>query len=681
MLWLVAALACAVLFFLPGLLQQFDVPKTEWVRVWGIGALAMSLIAGRAGRPRRWRALDVAVAAWLAVEALATALSVSPVLSLIGEPRQREGLLTSVALAGLYFGARDAFARPERPRRLFAVFAALAAASCAYALVQVAGADFMEWRREAVYSGGYVRPFATLGHPNLLGVVTAAAAAAALALALGARGPAARWAYTGAAALAALVTVLTLSRAAWLALLIALPMTAFLAVRERQGSRRERIAVGIALIVALAAGGLLTAGHAPVGERITEAGGGGSAASRFEIWRTALAAWRERPLTGQGPDLFELVFPRLQTEAYWRHEWTGLPVHAHNIGLHALATRGVLGLLAGLGWAMALAWSAWRAWRERSRSGDAGAAVIPAAVGTTLAIAAAGMFGAIGITGALLIVIASAALAALAEPSSARDADLPSPDPARRRGRGHPPRKIRRRRTAREWLALAAGLIAAALTFQWVGMELRASRAAAAAQEWMTSRPDDAVAAARYAVTLAPHDDRLTRMLAEALLWQSVRGDSALQRVARAEEAARRAVSLAPRRAENHVILARAYGAREGMGDTTARAPRRAALERALALAPHDALLLVEWAEHEVLAGRGHEALAPARRAVSLYPGEGMVRAALARAWIATGEPDSALAELDRALAATWRSEARRREAGTLREQVHATLARRPATH
>lgn len=669
MLWLVAALGCAVLFFLPGLLQQFDVPKTGWVRVWGMGALAMSLIAGRAGGPRRWHALDIAVIAWLAVEALATALSVSPRISLLGEPRQREGMLTSLALAGLYFGGRDAFARPERMRRVLAVFAALAAVACVYALFQVAGADFMQWRREAVYAGGYVRPFATLGHPNLLGVVTAAAAAAALGLALTARVAAARWAFAAAAALAALVTVLTLSRAAWLALAIALPVTALLAVRERTGSRRDRIAVAIVLIVALAAGALVTTRIAPVGERITEAGGGGSAASRIEIWKTAMAAWRERPLTGQGPDLFELVFPRLQTPDYWRHEWTGLPVHAHNIYMHTLATRGVLGALAGLGWTVALLLSAWRA---RSRSGDDRAGIVAAAAGTTLAIAAAGMFGAIGINGALLIVVASAALATLAEGPRPEPNTAPAAESGRRRSPRPAPRRApsRSRRTARQWFALAAGVVAAAVTFQWDFTEVRASRAAAAAQEWMTSRPDDAVAAARVAVALAPHDDRLWRMLAGTLLWQSVRGDAALERVRSAEESARRAVSLEPLRAENHVILARAYGAREAMGDTTARAPRRAALERALALAPHDALLLVEWADHEVLAGRGHEALVPARRAAALYPAEGMVRATLARAWLATGARDSALAELDRALAATWRSEARRREAEVLREQV-----------
>src|SRR5437867_103857 len=109
MAWIVVALAGSAFLFMPGLLEQFETPKIELVRASGLGALALGLIAGRAGRPRRWTMPDRAVAAWLAIELIATLCSVSPRVSLLGETRQREGLLTSLALAGLYFVARDAF--------------------------------------------------------------------------------------------------------------------------------------------------------------------------------------------------------------------------------------------------------------------------------------------------------------------------------------------------------------------------------------------------------------------------------------------------------------------------------------------------------------------------------------------------------------------------------------------
>ena len=83
-----------------------------------------------------------------------------------------------------------------------------------------------------------------------------------------------------------------------------------------------------------------------------------------------------------------------------------------------------------------------------------------------------------------------------------------------------------------------------------------------------------------------------------------------------------------------------------------------------------DALTLMELADDEALAGRGDRALPPARRAVALYPGEGAVHAALARAWLAAGVPDSARAEVDRALAAAWHDAAERRNAETLRDDL-----------
>ena len=409
--WILAALGFAILFFMPGLLQQFDVPKIEAVRVCGLGALAASAIAGLAGWLRRWRALDVAVVAWLAVEVLATVLSRSPRLSVLGEPRQREGLLTSLALAGLYFAARDAFARPGRFRVTLTFAAGLAGLAGLYALAQVTGHDWMEWRREAVYAGGYVRPFATLGHPNLLGVVTAAAAAAALACALATRGALARAAFAALALLATLVTVLTLSRAAWLAGGLALPLAALLGARERGATIRHAMAAAGGMAVVLTLGALLATRAAPVAgpprrvdrrrerreprrdledgvRRVDRAAAAGAGARSVRV--LCSRATRPRSTGGwNGPGC-----PRMPTPS--------------------ISTRSRRGARSGFSPAWPGRWlwtSAARAWRTRASGGAPGS--LAAAIAMTVAIAVAGAFGAIGITGALLLVIASAAVASL----------------------------------------------------------------------------------------------------------------------------------------------------------------------------------------------------------------------------------------------------------------------------
>ena len=674
MLWVTIALAGSALLFMPGLLEQFETPKIEMVRTCGLGALALGLIAGRAGRPARWSLLDRAVVVWLAVEIVTTVLSVSSRVSVVGETRQREGLLTSLALVGVYFAAREGFARAtSRIGLALDLVLGLASVVGLYAIAQVLGHDPLQWQRTAQYTGGYVRPFATIGHPNLLGLLSAAAASIGLALAVTGRGGVSRWLSGGASVLLIIVTILTLSRAAWLGLGAGLVATTTLALRERSAAGLSRRTLALAAVGMAVAGAIvvMTGTWTLVAQRFAElfSGSSGSGGSRVEIWRAALAAWRDRPLVGHGPDLFEMVFPRFQTPAYWRFEWSGLPFHAHSIYLHTLATRGLLGLLAAAAWAVALGVAAVRVWRRRAEVPHPG--LVPAAAGLAATCAVAGAFGALGIAVAVPLVVMSAAVASAAEvqPAPAMTAE----PPGARRQRSRPPRGksaavVSRGATARppagirQWVARLAAVAVSVSTFVWGFTELRASRAGAAARAFMTSAPVRATQASGYAVTLAPHDDRLWRMRAQTLLWLTTLDTAPAGALAEAEAAAGRAVTLAPERAENHIILARALATREANGDTTARVPAELEFRKSLALAPMDGLGLMEYADHEALLGRAATALEAARRAVALYPDEGQVQAALARAWNAAGAPDSARVALERALRGSWRDLGLRQE-------------------
>jgi hypothetical protein len=62
--------------------------------------------------------------------------------------------------------------------------------------------------------------------------------------------------------------------------------------------------------------------------------------SRAELWRLALALWRERPLTGVGPDNFRWLHGPKAGQAFWDSR-----VYANNTLLEAAATTGGLGLL------------------------------------------------------------------------------------------------------------------------------------------------------------------------------------------------------------------------------------------------------------------------------------------------------------------------------------------------
>jgi len=643
-----AALALAILLFLPGLRECFEPPKVAAVRACGLALLIAALAAPGIRRRAEGRPLDLAVGAWLLVEILSTGFSTSPLLSVVGEPMQREGLFTSLALAGIYVAVRSipgsAGAAGLEPTMGWIVVPA--AAASVYALAQGAGFDPIHWVDPAIYMHGEagMRPFGTLGHPNLMGVVTSCGASAALARA--AVEGRARGGFATAAVLLAAATLATLSRGAWLALGAGAAVGLTLAARARADTAAQhRALVAAALfvaalgVVALAAGwGARLAARAQ--ELLSPLAGSGS--SRLEIWRTAWAAWLARPLLGQGPDTFELVFPRFQTPAYWRFEWGGLPFHAHSIYLHTLATRGVAGLASGAGLVVAAMIAARAAWR---RSPAASERVAPPAA-LLVAGAVAGLFGALGVAGALLVVVGGACLANLA--------GEPGEDPAPRPRRARP--------------AVIAACAVGALTAGFDIANLCGARAFRTAEDWLElarTRAREtggqartwALESATRAARSSPWDDVTHRLRAEALLGAAALSPELGVVLDDAIVSARRAVSLVPLRAANHEQLARVLAARALGGDTAVAPAAHAAIDDMAALAPANALLLVEGARLELLIGSAADARALARRVTALYPDDARAEGVIAEASFALGDSAEAEAALRRALAGNWRGD------------------------
>lgn len=601
MLLIGAALALSILLFVPGLLEQFEAPKAAAVSLCGVTALGMALARGNP-LPGRWQPLDVGVAIWLSVEALATVGSISPLLSLYGEPIQREGLVTSVGLAGLYVAARNALqGDPARVGHLARLVVSLAVIASAYALLQAARIDPLHWGRTATYGQGdtLIRPFGTLGHPNLLGVAAAAGASVALAWVLDK--PRSRWLYGPALAVCISAAVLSFSRGAWLGLVAGLASAALLALRARATAIRIHLralilgGVGlVALTVLFIAGGWGDLFTARILDFATP--GQGSAGSRLEIWKSAIGAWGARPLLGHGPDTFELTFPRFQTPRYWLLEWGGLPFHAHSIYLQTLATRGIAGILAGGACVAALLMALRGAWRR----GGAARAVVAPSCGMITSAAVCGLFGAIGVSGALLVVLALAFLGSAGADPGPQRAGSPSP-PWRTRIAG-----------------VAVGATAAIVLISGLG----ASREAATALRliMIDAPPRGAVTAAERARKLSPNEDRYPAVHAEALLLTAGLGAEPRLGLGEAARAARDAIALAPLRASHHQLLGRVLAARAALGEEGAVARTQIAYRRALLLAPVSGLVLEDYARQMIYLGIPTEALSAIRRERALYP-------------------------------------------------------------
>lgn len=664
------ALVGAILLMSPGSLDAFARPKADLLAMVGFAALAA--LAVRAFAPRGDAAaasggivfalLDTAVLAWCTVSAASAAFALSPHLAWAGEMGQREGLRTTLALAGVYAAARAA-TRPGRGLG-FAHDAALVAAvvAGAYAMVQAAGHDPFAWSGEQFYPGAgrvVLRPGATTGSPLALGALLAPALALAVSRLAWGRGDRAR--LVPAAAVLGAALVATLSRGAYLAALVG--VVAALAVPAAlRALRSGRAAVGLAAAALPAALWAVVVTRAAFAVRVAERGGAESTSVRLGVLRGALALWRGRPWLGTGPDNFGLAFPRVQPPSMWAHEWIGQPPHAHSAALQVLATLGLAGALAGLAIVALVLAALVRALRaEGGRVADAGDA---AAVFAALCVA--GVFNPVGLAGATWFMVLAAEWAAPAAPGAAEAAAAPARDP-------HAARVANAALVAA--LAVALGVLAGAARAKLAGRA--AARARAALEATLTTNDPRAHAAllavagdaAERATRHGPGEDGLWRLACDVACARAdaAGGSARAAEFARAAEAAAmRALAIEPLRAVDHQRLAGALARRARAGAADALAASDAEFARARALAPADALVLADEARLELEQRRFTRAAATAARIVALYPRAAAGHALAAGALAALGERAAARREAGLALAGEWEHDAAPQRNATL---------------
>lgn len=653
--WLAAATpAVAVLLFVPGLPEGFEFPKAAFVRFAGAVAL---LLLWRIREPIRLRRFDVAVLAWLTVEALATAFGSAPWLSLTGEVEQHEGLLTSVGLAALYAAARRATRAPRDLERIQSAFLAAAALSAGYALVQAALLDPLAWGRLS-RSGDFVRPFGSAGHANLLGVVVAAGAGLAAVRLV--RDAARRWLYAPLALLLLVTALLTVSRGAWAGAAVAVVvgviggLRAQRVARQARGPERQdaarvtneaapspRLAKAPLAAVTIALAALVWLVTGPFGGLLAARSSAllaGSGGSRLEIWRGAWSAFIARPLLGHGPDAFRLVFPAFQSPEYWRTEWAGVPVHAHDVALHTLATRGALGLLVAIVLVVLLA-----AALSRQIVRDAESSAVTWGTLAALAgVAVCGVFGALGVAMTALVAVLLGAHAGL----EASDTH----------GRARPvPAAVRLLAPALALVLVAgAGLVLAAGRERRIASGYAASEVAAHTDDQRRALRRAATTAAMQALRWTPWDDEAQRFAAEQHTREALLSRAPASMLAEAERHLHAAVALTPRRALHWQRLAGLAALGVRLGTPGAAAMWDSCFARARVLAPQDALLVIERAQSAMRLGDMARARSAADLVVAMTPYAGPAWVLVADVARADGRDDEAREALDRAAGALW---------------------------
>ncbi|MEQ1920398.1 MAG: O-antigen ligase family protein, partial [Elusimicrobiota bacterium] len=276
--------------------------------------------------------LDRPIVAGFVILLLSAALSDDPFTSLRGRYDSYAYGVWGLALAAAaaQFAARGARGREQEAVRLV-VWSAAAVGG--YAILQKFGIDPIFHLKELPAGG---RAVSTLGSPVDLGAFLALLWPAALWRLDSERG-------TLSAVLAALVAGGLIASGARGAMLGAGVGTAiYWALTRREPSKTLPLAPCLAVAAAAAAIAWSCRAGASVSDQ-----------ARVEVWKAALAAFRQHPWLGWGPDGFEDAFKILRSEAFvsllgpMRYQ-----AYAHNDLLHVLSGLGLAGAAAYAGlWA------------------------------------------------------------------------------------------------------------------------------------------------------------------------------------------------------------------------------------------------------------------------------------------------------------------------------------------
>lgn len=322
-----AAFACLALFaYCPGFLSAFSVPK---VLVLAAGLLGFALALVQGARVNLGKSLAVPALPLLAVALVSAACSQDHYLSLVGRYNGFAQGLATLFLALVYHVAASSSERPARALRLIAAASGLLGV---HALAQWAGLvgpiAHLTGNRAVGLSGSPVDLGMLFAMVLPLAIFESPIYGAAVALGIMATG----------------------TRGAWLAGM------AGIFVYAMRTSARVRNSVIVVMLVAPAASvifALYSMKDRPLSQSNSE---------RVEVWKVAVAAIKERPILGHGPDGFENVFRKLKTQEYVRLLDSDMfrQADAHNDLLQATATLGLLGLLAYLTLQVAIFRSVWR---------------------------------------------------------------------------------------------------------------------------------------------------------------------------------------------------------------------------------------------------------------------------------------------------------------------------------
>lgn len=305
------------------------------------------------------------------------------------------------------------WASPERLKDLAWAVVAGSSILTLYILVQALGWDWVEW--SSPDGKPLIWPTGTMGNSNFAGAFLAMGLPFVILVALGAKTFLAKIAFLAVALIQVHAILLTQTRGGMIAAVTGLLAMGFL-MRDRLPGVVRVTAVVVAVILAvIAVRAVVFRDPRPERSLAAYTLRTDTLRLRAHYWQGAYAIFKDHPITGTGPDTFQLYYPRYRSPAEAARQGFDITDKPHNVYLEHAANLGIGGIISFLGMMIMAAWYALRAVRKASRSEGA---VLAAFAGALAAYAAQATFSIDVPPIAAMFWICVGGLAAIADPAS-----------------------------------------------------------------------------------------------------------------------------------------------------------------------------------------------------------------------------------------------------------------------
>ncbi len=328
----------------------------------GVATAGWAVDLALTGRRVRLSKAHIALAVFAVLIGASTAFASQPVMSWFGSSELMTGAVTWLTCLWLCFLVGQYVTSGDRIRHMAWAFAGGATGVGLIGLLQAVGADPLGMQVANVQEWMLMRASSTLGNPDYTGTYLVAPAIVALSLAVAEPGGWKRWAAAGFAAVCGLTAFVTLTRAAWIGIIVGL-IVYFLIARDRKRPAGRAILVAGGAIVGIVLLGVLVAGPSGVASRFSSLGGGldGLSSGRITLWGDAARIIANQPLLGTGADRLALGAYEVQKNLFFQGPSRMVLQDPHNGVLMVAGIFGIPALLA-LGALLYLALSAALRW-------------------------------------------------------------------------------------------------------------------------------------------------------------------------------------------------------------------------------------------------------------------------------------------------------------------------------